>query len=269
MSFGTLAVHTEGAVAHVVLNRPDRANALDGTMWRELQAAFDWVANSEARVAILSGHGAHFCAGIDLGFLAKIGSEIGALPPDTRAPRLEALIRDLQAANDAAERCPKPVIAAVHGACIGGGLDLAAACDFRFATRDARFSVKEVDLAIVADLGILQRLPRLIGEGLARELAYTGREFDGQAAEAMRLVNAAFADREALIAHAKAVAETIAGKSPLAIRGIKASMNFSRDCSVAEGLAHIAKHNAVTLFSRDLDEVIAARREQRLPRFED
>ena len=269
MAFETIEVRTEDDVAHIVLNRPARANALDATMWRELADAFDWLDGGAARVGILSGAGEHFCAGIDLAFLQAVQAQVAALPTAERVPSLEALIRDLQAATGAAERCSRPVIAAIHGACIGGGLDLVVACDLRFASRDARFSVKEIDLAIVADLGSLQRLPRLVGEGIARELAYTGREFDGEAAAAMRLVNAVLPDREALMRHATAVAQEIAAKSPATVRGIKASMNFGLEHGVDESLAHIARHNARALFSADLREAVTALRERRVPKFED
>jgi enoyl-CoA hydratase len=269
MGYTSIDVKTEGAVAHIVLNRSDHANALDATLWRELAEAFDWLGDSKARVAILSGAGEHFCAGIDLAFLQAVRQQVAVLPAAAREPSLEALIRDLQAATGAAERCAKPVIAAIHGACLGGGLDLALACDLRYATTKARFSVKEVDLAIVADLGSLQRLPRLVGEGLARELAFTAREFDGDAAARMRLVNAALPDRVSLMHHALKVAQTIAAKSPATIRGIKASFNHSRDHTVAEGLEHIARQNARSLFSADLYEALAARQEKRDPKFDD
>lgn len=143
------------------------------------------------------------------------------------------------------------------------------ACDMRYATQDARFSVKEVDLAIVADVGTLQRLPRLIGEGLARELAYTGREFDGSEALTMRLVNQTFSDKDSLIKAVMAMAGNISRKSPQTIRGIKDTLNYSRDHTVAEGLAYVAAKNAQILFSADLAEAIAANMQKRAPTFED
>jgi enoyl-CoA hydratase len=139
----------------------------------------------------------------------------------------------------------------------------------RYATEDANLSVKEVDLAIVADLGTLQRLPRLVGDGLARELAYTGRVFDGREAHAMKLVNQVLPDKATLLESVMETAEQIAGKSPLTIRGIKDTLNYSRDHAVAEGLAYVAEKNAATLFSPDLTEALAASREKRAPRFED
>ena len=172
MEFETLKITESDGVAHIELNRPDKANAINGAMWTDMRAAFDWLSGSRARVGVLSARGRHFTAGIDLDLLAALKSEITSLPEGWRQERLREKIAELQEAISAAESCRKPILAAIHGACIGGGVDLVTACDMRYATQDARFSVKEVDLAIVADLGTLQRLPRLIGEGLARELAF-------------------------------------------------------------------------------------------------
>lgn len=269
MSYTSIEVKTEGAIAHIVLNRPERANALDATMWRELAEAFEWLDESKARVGILSGAGEHFSAGIDFDFLHAVQQHVAELPASYREPSLEALIRDLQAATAAPERCSKPVIAAIHGACIGGGLALALACDLRYTATSARFSVKEVDLAIVADLGTLQRLPRLVGQGLARELAFTAREFNGDSAVRKHLVNASLPDRVSMMQYAMKTARTIAAKSPATIRGIKESFNYGIDHTVAESLDHIARHNARSLFSSDLFEALAARREKREPKFED
>ena len=199
MNFETLVISEADGVAHIQLNRPEKANAMNGVMWKEIRAAFDWLSTSRARVGVLSAQGKHFTAGIDIELLMAVRSEITALPEGVRQERLRELIGDLQDAISAAESCRKPVIAAIHGACVGAGVDLVTACDMRYSTQDARFSVKEVDLAIVADVGTLQRLPRLIGEGLARELAYTGREFDGKEAHAMRLVNQVFPDQDSLM----------------------------------------------------------------------
>lgn len=269
MNFETLTISESVGVAHIELNRPAKANALDGAMWTELRAAFDWLSGSRARVGVLSGRGKHFTSGIDLDLLVAMQAEIGALPEGRRQERLKSLIVEFQQAISAAESCSKPVLAAIHGACLGGGIDLITACDMRYATADARFSVKEVDLAIVADVGTLQRLPRLIGEGLARELAFTAREFDGTEAHAMRLVNRVFPDKPSLMAFVMETAAAIAAKSPLAIRGTKDTLNYSRDHSVAEGLAYVAAKNAAVLFSADLNEAMAAMKGKRKATFED
>jgi len=269
MNLETLAVHESDGVAHIELNRPDKANAINGAMWKDLRSAFDWLSGSRARVGVLSARGRHFTAGIDLDLLVAMKSEITSLPEGRRQERLKEAIGELQEVITAAESCTKPILAAIHGACIGGGVDLVTACDMRYATADARFSVKEIDLAIVADLGTLQRLPRLIGEGLARELAFTGREFDGNEAHGMKLVNRVFPDQDRLMASVLQTAADIAGKSPLTIRGIKDTLNYSRDHSVAEGLDYVASKNAAILFSSDLTEAISAAKERRKGKFED
>jgi len=269
MNFETLVLGVADGVAHIQLNRPKKANALNGKMWQEIKSAFEWLSTSNARVGVLSARGHHFTAGMDFDFLMAIQSEIAALSEEMRYERLREIIGELQAAISAAESCRKPILAAIHGSCIGGGVDLVTACDMRYSTQDAKFSVKEIDLAIVADVGTLQRLPRLIGDGLARELAYTGREFDGKEAHAMRLVNQIYPDQDSLMKHVMELATCIAQKSPLAIRGIKDTLNYSRDHSVAEGLEYVAAKNAAILFSDDLAEAISANRQKRAARFND
>lgn len=259
MQFDTLAVSLTDGVAHIELNRPDKANALSESLWFELKTACEWLdATPAARVGILSGRGRHFCAGIDLAMLSGLQQHAGALPPGHRSEYLRHRIGELQACVSALERCRKPVIACIHGACVGGGIDLITACDMRYATIDARFSVKEIDVAIVADVGTLQRLPRLVGDGIARELALTGRDFDGREAAEMRLVNRVYPDADALRADVARIARDIAGKSPLAVRGTKETLNFSRDHAVAEGLAYVAEKNASLLFAPDVAEAAAA-----------
>ena len=269
MKFETLAVSENDGVAHIALNRPDKANAMNGPMWKELKAAFEWLDTGKARVGILSAQGKNFTAGIDFELLMSVKTETAGLPDGARQERLRKIIGEMQAAINAAELCSKPVLAAIHGACVGAGVDLVTACGMRYATQDAKFSVKEVDLAIVADVGTLQRLPRLIGEGLARELAYTGREFNGVEAQAMRLVNQTFSEKESLIKSVMEIAGNIARKSPQTIRGIKDTLNYSRDHTVAEGLAYVAAKNAEILFSADLAEAMVANMQKRAPKFAD
>lgn len=268
--YETLCVALEGAVAHVAFARPERANAFNGTMWRELGAAMAWAdATPAVRAVVVSGQGRHFTAGIDLAFLQSMQAELAPLGPGRREERLLRIILDLQATVSAIERCRKPVIAAIHGACVGGGIDISSACDLRYAAAASRFAVKEIDIAIVADLGTLQRLPRLVGEGVARELALTGREFDAAEAAQIGFVNAVLPDADATLLHALDVARNIAAKSPLAVRGTKEALNFSRDHGVDEGLAFVAARNAALLASPDVPEAIRAQSEGRAPRFED
>lgn len=269
-SFTTLSLNLADGIAEIRLNRPDKSNAMNDAMWQEIRQAFDWVdATPEARVAILSGEGKNFCAGIDLTMLGSIQQRI-AHPDGARSREtLRRLILDLQDCLSSIERCRKPVIAAIQGACVGGGLDLVTCCDMRYASADAIFSIKEIDLAMVADVGTLQRLPRLIGQGRSRELAYTGRNVDAEEAEKIGLINRVFAAKTALTAAVREIAQNIASKSPLAIRGLKEVMNFSRDHSVTDGLNFVATWNAALLLSGDLNECITAQREKRMPRFAD
>lgn len=157
----------------------------------------------------------------------------------------------------------------MHAACVGGGIDIITACDMRYCSEEAWFSVKEIDVGLVADVGTLQRLPRLVGEGMARELAYTARRFSGSEAAEMRLVNRCYASRAALAAGVGELAATLAAKSPLCLRGTKETISYVRDRPVADGLNYIATWNAAMLYSNDLDEAGQAAREGRAPVFKD
>ncbi len=266
----TLDVRCDGAIAGISLNRPERSNALNETMWVELREAMQWAdLTPEIHIVVLSGAGKNFCAGIDLSMLAGVAQVVAHSDPARSRERLRHLILDLQACLTSIERCRKPVLAAIHGACIGGALDLVTCCDMRYAAADAVFSVREVDVGMTADVGTLQRLPRLVPDGVARELAYTGRNLGSQEAQAIGLVNRVFDSQEALVAGVTSLAHEIAGKSPLAIRGTKEMLNYGRDHSVADGLNYVATWNAAMLMSADLSEAMAAVREKRPPQFAD
>ncbi len=270
MEFTTLATALADGIATITLNRPDKANAITLPMWREIRDAMRWLdETAEARVGILAGAGKVFSAGIDLADLATVGEAVRDRCDGRSREKLRRLVLDLQDTLTAIERCRKPVLAAVHGACIGGGVDLVCACDIRYCSANAYFAVKEIDVGMAADLGTLQRLPRLIGEGLARELAYTGRRVDGAEAQAIRLVNRCYDDPEALSREVTAIARTIAAKSPLAIRGSKEMLNYARDHSVADGLNYVATWNAAMLLSDDLAEAGRSAVERRVPQFRD
>lgn len=267
---GFFAIAIDGPVARIEFNRPERANALTLEMWVELGAAFRWADTATAvRVVVLAGRGRHFCAGIDLEFLAELRAGLGDAGPGRQQETLRDTILGLQATVTAIEACRKPVIAQIAGACIGGAVDIACACDLRYASADARFSVKELDLAIVADLGTLQRLPRLVGDGVARELIYTARDFGAEEAARIGFVSAVASDAAALAVQVTAVAEAIAAKSPLAVRGVKHALAYSREHGVADGLAQVAALNASLLLAPDVGEAVAAWVAQRPARFDD
>lgn len=266
----TISIRLDGAVAEVSLNRPDRSNALNEAMWQELRTAMRWAdATTEVRAVVLSGAGKNFCAGIDLAMLGGVAQAVAHVDPARSREKLRRLVLDLQDCLSSIEQCRKPVLAAIQGACIGGALDMVTCCDMRYASADAVFSVREVDVGMAADVGTLQRLPRLVPEGVARELAYTGRNVEAAEAERIGLVNRAFASAEELAAGVMQIAQAIAAKSPLAIRGTKEMLNYGRDHSVADGLNYIATWNAAMLMSADLNEAMAAARERRPPAFAD
>ncbi|WP_434626650.1 crotonase/enoyl-CoA hydratase family protein [Chromobacterium sp. CV08] len=251
----TLSVELNDKVALLRFNRGDKANSLNMQMWQDLRSAMDWAdGEPSVRAVVLAGHGKHFCAGIDLAMLAGLQSQIDDACEARKRDKLRRLILDLQDCVTSLERCRKPVIAAVHGACLGGGLDIALAADFRFAAQDAVFGVREIDVGMVADVGSLQRLPRVVGEGLARELALTGRDMVADEALEAGLVNRVLPDADAVLAAALQSARLIAGKSPLAVRGSKEVLNYSRDRSVADGLQFVAGWNAAMLISEDIQK---------------
>jgi enoyl-CoA hydratase/carnithine racemase len=266
----TIALKQVQHIAYVTLNRPDKANAMNAPMWQEIRTAMKWVDETPTiRVAIIAGNGANFCAGIDLGMMMALGKQIED-PCDARTrENLRNMILDLQDTLTSVERCRKPVIAAIHGACVGGAIDLVSCCDMRYASNDATFSIKEIDIGMVADVGTLQRLPKIINPAVVRELAYTGRKIDAAEAAQIGLINRAFASHELLTAGVSKIAETIAAKSPLAIRGTKEMLNYARDHSVADGLNYIATWNAAMLMSQDLQESAMANMDKRKPEFRD
>ena len=270
MQFETLEVSLENHIATVRLNRPDKANAMSATMWQEIRQAFQWVDTTpEARVAVLQGEGKLFTAGIDLQMMMGLGPQIQNECDGRTREALRRVILDLQDTLTSLERCRKPVLAAIHGGCIGGGIDLVTCADMRYASSDAYFTIKEIDIGMTADVGTLQRLPKLVGEGIVRELAYTGRKFDAQEAKEIGLVNRVFESREALYAGVHEIAATIAAKSPLSIRGTKEMISYARDHTVADGLNYIATWNAAMLMSKDLTEAMTANATKRKPSFKD
>lgn len=266
----TLQLSVDSHIAHVRLNRPDKANAMNRAMWREIGHAFEWIdATPAVRVAILSGNGEHFTSGIDLAMLAGVADEVEDDCEGRKREKLRRTILALQDSLTSLERCRKPVLAAIHGACIGGGMDLICCADMRYCTADAFFSIREIDMGMTADVGTLQRLPKLIGDGMVRELAYTGRKFLAEEAQHLGLVNRVFDSPEALLQGVMQIATGIAAKSPLAIRGTKEMIVYARDHSVADSLNYIATWNAAMLMSSDLQEAMMAGRQKKLPTFRD
>ena len=268
-------VDCDAGVGTLRLNRPRKSNAIDPDMWLEIPRALAWLDEDEdVRAVVLCAAGKNFCAGIDVSSPELLDEQLGQTTRsgETKCAGREAEamyrhVRRLQESFTAAERCRAPVVCAVQGACFGGGVDLAAACDVRVCARDAVFCVKEVDLAIVADIGTLQRLPALIGHGRALEMALTARPVRAEEALSVGLVTSVRESVAELQTYARALAETLASKSPLAAQGTKAACLHARDHSVREGLEFVAHLNASRLRSADLTEATRARFERRAPRF--
>ncbi|MFV0477255.1 MAG: crotonase/enoyl-CoA hydratase family protein [Parahaliea sp.] len=266
--FETLKLLTEDDIATVSLNRPDKANAMNPAMWQELQDCFEHLdAEPAVRVIILAGEGRHFCSGIDLDMFNGIKGE--SQDPARRNEYFRRTILRLQNNLSAIEKCRKPVLAAVQKACIGGGVDLTCCCDMRYASADAFFSVREIDIGMTADVGTLQRLPHWIPQGVVRELAYTGRNMDAREAQQLGYVNQVFDDTDTLLSGVREIASAIAAKSPLAIRGTKEQLLYARDHSVNDSLNYMATWNAAMFSDIDIKAGVGAQLQKTVASYED
>ncbi|KAJ3591443.1 hypothetical protein NHX12_009388 [Muraenolepis orangiensis] len=254
-SFSSLLVSrpTE-AITHVQLNRPEKRNAMNRAFWSEMVECFNQIAeDSDCRVVVVSGAGKIFTAGIDLMDMASDVMQPAGDDMARNAWNMRKIISKYQETFSVIEKCPKPVVVAVHGACVGGGVDLITACDIRLCTQDAWFQVKEVDIGLAADVGTLQRLPKVIGSrSLVNELALTARKMYADEAKSCGLVSRVFADKDAMMAAAMEMAGEIASRSPVATQGTKVNLIYSRDHSVAEGLDYMASWNMSMLLTQDV-----------------
>jgi enoyl-CoA hydratase len=258
-------------VWEIVLTGPGKGNAMGPDFWRELPRVIERAdADPDVRAVLIRGEGKAFSYGLDLpamlGEMGERSGRDGGLAGARTASYFH--LRGLQDAITSVERCRKPVVAAVHGWCIGGGVDLIAACDIRVCAADAVFSVREVRVAIIADVGSLQRLPHIIGDGMTRRLALTGEDFPADRAERMGLVSEVFADHDELLAGARALCAQLAANPPLVVQGTKLVLNESRELSVEEGLRHVAAWNTAFMQSHDLQEAMTAFLERRPPKYQ-
>jgi len=271
MSYSVLEIDKAEHVATVWLANPAKRNAMGPAFWQELPLAMTELSeDSDVRAIVVAAQGAHFTAGLDLtGMATVLGGDRTEAPASEVAKRRRALaeIGRLQRSISSVADCPKPVIAAIHGYCIGGGVDLITACDVRVASADATFSIRETRIAIVADVGTLQRLPGIVGRGIAAELALSGDDFSAQRAFEIGLVNSVHADAPSTHASALALAGRIARNSPLAVQGTKEVLRYCQGKSVEDGLAYVAAWNTAFLESNDLKEAIGAFFEKRTPKF--
>jgi len=283
--FEVLSIERDGHVATLFLDRPEKRNAMNMAFFAELPVAMaELGADPEVRAVVIAAKGPHFSVGLDLSAFSEIGGgpeqdSAGGLSGDSAlssrrrpsaaeiARRTHADVLRLQASISSVADCPKPVVAVTHGYCIGGGVDLISACDVRVCSAECRFSVREVKIAIVADIGSLQRLPLLVGMGHLAELALTGKDIDAARAERIGLVNEVFEDPGAALEGARRLAAEIAANSPVAVQGTKAVLREIHRSQVEEGLRYVAAWNAGQLRSDDLTEAIAAFFERRPPEF--
>ena len=266
-----LAIEHDAHVATLWLDRSDARNAMDGRFFDDFPRAMATLDDDEdVRAIVLAARGPHFCVGLDLKAMGPtlLGAGGGTATGAERSRRVAEAIRHLQRAATSLASSPKPVIAAVQGYCIGGGVDLIAACDVRVAAHDAIFSVREAKMAIVADLGSLQRLPKIIGQGHVAELALSGKDIDAARAATIGLVNHVLDSHEAALASARGIAEEIAANSPLAVQGTKAVLAANDGRTIAEALDFVATWNTMYLSSADLTEALTAFLEKRPARFE-
>jgi len=259
MSYKFVELELSEHIATVRLARVDSLNALSLEFAAEIARVFGELGkNDDVRSIILSSKARIFCAGLDLKDAAG-GDHSSARGAIDTVKKSQPLFDCCNAIED----CPKPVIAAVHGKCIGGGLDMISACDIRLCTEDAVFCLKEANIGLVADMGVLQRLPLIVGQGFAREMAYTAGNYSAKDAEKMGLINHVYADQSALTAAAKKLAAQIAANAPLALQCTKEVLNHSRYVNVHEGMALAIQKNTILLLSDDLKEAIIAFLEKR------
>lgn len=263
-TYESLTVEVADHIAEVTLIGPGKGNAMGPAFWAELPVVFGELdADPEVRAIVLTGSGKNFSYGLDL---AAMGGMLGPMMAEgTAKPRVEfhTRLKAMQQSITAVADCRTPTIASVHGWCIGGGVDLISAVDIRYASSDAKFSVREVKLAIVADVGSLARLPLILSDGHLRELALTGKDIDAARAEKIGLVNDVFTDAEASLTAARATAAEIAANPPLTVQGVKDVLDEQRTAQVSASLRYVAAWNSAFMASKDLTEAIKAMFEKR------
>lgn len=266
-------------VGLVTMCRPERSNSMIPSFWNELPAIVDELSNGgKVRAMVLAAEGKHFCSGMDLEVFASsdsisAGDAADGAPTKGHRSRRNEHFRStalkLQDTFTALERARMPVLSAIQGACVGGGIDMVSATDMRYTTENAWFSIHEINIGMTADVGTLQRMPKLVPEGIVRELAYTGRRWSAVEAKAAGFVNETYPDHETLLDAVMNVAGEIASKSPMAVWGTKQTMHYTRDHTVADGLEFIANWNAAMFDTDDMAEAFTASMEQRSADFPD
>lgn len=269
MAYTCFEVEIGGSVAHLRMSRPEALNTLCREFWSELPEIVGRLEDEGGvRVIVISSAGRHFSAGLDLALLQSVLVEEDAAVARARAG-LRSLVLELQQSLSCLEKARMPVIAAVQGGCIGGGVDLISACDMRYCSADAFFCIQEINIGITADVGTLQRLPKIVPGGVVRELAYTGRRLPAARAREIGLVNEVYPSPEEMLEDVIEIAREIAARSPLAVWGSKEMLNYARDHGVAEALDYIATWQPGMLEVKDVLEAVRAGQEKREPVFDD
>ncbi|MBC8240341.1 MAG: crotonase/enoyl-CoA hydratase family protein [Alphaproteobacteria bacterium] len=269
MTYKTLSLDVAEGIARVQFTRGAEFNTMNRAFWPEMVAVFGEIEqNPTARVVVFSAQGKHFTSGLDLNDFA-VGLMASEGEPSRKAEALRRTVLHMQESMSVIDRCRLPVLVAVQGACIGGGIDLISACDIRYCAEDAFFSIQETNIGMTADVGTLQRLPHILPQGIVRELTYTGRRMMAAEAREWGLVNKVFPDHAALLDGVMAIAAEIATKSPIATVGNKEMLNYARDHSIVDGLNYIATWNAAMLSRADLGEAFGAKQEKREASYDD
>ncbi|MEM8500634.1 MAG: crotonase/enoyl-CoA hydratase family protein [Pseudomonadota bacterium] len=270
MSYSCFDLEISNNIAHITFSRPEKRNSMPPLFWDELpEAVMDIDLNSKARVIVISSTGPHFTAGLDIGAFLGSGDSSGDELLESGGASFYRKLKRMQQTFTALEECRIPVLAAIQGGCIGGGVDLTTACDMRYATEDAFFVIQETNIGMTADVGTFPRLLNLIPEGVVRELSYTGRRMPAAEAKDLGLVNGVFSDQQTMLDAVMSVATEIALKAPLAVHGCKRMITYSRDHNTADALDYIGIWNASMLDNAVMLEAITANSEKRPGNFDE
>ena len=265
---GLVTYRKEGYVGLITLNRPEKRNALNLALWNALDEAIHMAAeDAEARVFLLRGEGKSFCSGLDLSAENEIAKALGGTPGASQKLNFFKLVRKTQDIHTRLERLTRPTVAVIHGHCLGAGLELVLCCDIRLCSQETIFALPEAKLGLITDVGGLQRLPKIVGPGHAREMAFRGHPFDAARAQAVNLVNDVYPDKKTLDAKAMEMAEEIASNPPLAVQGAKEVMLFDQEVPVNQSLDYNAARSCMIVPSEDLFEAITAYTQKRKGEF--
>lgn len=256
--------HRQGHVGFITLNRPEKRNAMNWALWKALDESIGMAEeDGEGRVVLLRGEGKSFCAGLELDPANEVYKAIQEAHDASQKVHFYKMVRKIQEIHGRLEWLSKPTIAVIHGHCMGAGLELILCCDIRICSEETIFSLPEARFAIITDVGGLQRLPKVVGPGHAREIAFRGNTFDAEWSRTIHLVNHVFPDRHTLEAKAMEMAEEIAGNSPLAVQGCKEVFLFHEDGTLSQSLGYNAARSSMILPSQDVLEAMSAYTQKR------